>query len=340
MNAMESIACSLHSKLPIVSSSLVEAPTSPHERQSTVEWICTALAEVGCFVLRIEGAGPTIDAATRQWRQFYALPDSAKQICRAERDEGGGWMRLRDEPLYMSHMNASELDARRCKEQFGCEANADIDTDTDQGPGLWPSEDTSPGFRRDVSACADRLGQAARGLLGCFETVLGQEPGFLRHEPGYLSLNSYPGALPNTRGIGEAERRAEIGLGEHSDAVVFTMLRQTTAALQVKAGGNWLTVPVLDDGCFLVIPGDWLELFSNGAIPATRHRVLELAEDRESVLFFQNVAPMPVGPLAHFLRGGEKARYPTVNSDIPYVDGAAGVPRWQAHAGGEPASVR
>ncbi|MCH7600795.1 MAG: hypothetical protein IH973_13655 [Myxococcales bacterium] len=149
---MESIACSLHSKLPIVSSSLVEAPTSPRERQSTVEWIRTALAEVGCFVLRIEGAGPTIDAATRQWRQFYALPDSAKQICRAERDEGGGWMRLRDEPLYMSHMNASELDARRCKEQFGCEANTDIDTNTDTGstptraPAYGRAKIRVPGF--------------------------------------------------------------------------------------------------------------------------------------------------------------------------------------------------
>ena len=79
-----------------------------------------------------------------------------------------------------------------------------------------------------------------------------------------------------------------------------------------------------------------MELFSNGAIPATRHRVLELGDDREAVVFFQNVAPMRVGPLARYLRNGEKARYPTVNSDIPYTDGAAGVPRWQAHASADP----
>lgn len=328
MKAMESTACSLHSELPVVSSLLLEAPGNQQQRQSTIALIRTALAEVGCFVLHIEGVGSTVDAATWQWRRFYALPDATKQACRAERDEGGGWLQLRDEPVYMSHMDASELDAGRCKEQFGCQANTDH--------GLWPREPTSPGFRRDVSACADRLGESARELLAGFESLLGQEPGFLRHEPGYLTLTSYPGSSAHTPGRDDAERRAEVGLSEHSDAVVFTMLGQTAAALQVKAGGDWLTVPVLAADCFLVIPGDWMELFSNGAIPATRHRVLELADDREAVVFFQNVAPMRVGPLAHFLRDGEKARYPTVNSDIPYTHGAAGVPRWQIHTSAEP----
>ena len=323
MKAMQSTARSLHSKLLLISSSQVEAPRNSQERQATVEQIRAALADVGCFVLRIEGAGSAVDAATLQWRRFYALPNSTKQLCRAEGEEGGGWSQLRDEPVYMSHMNASELNASRCKEQFGCQVDADH--------GLWPREDTSPGFRRDVSACADRLGKSSRALLAHFETVLGQEPGFLRHEPGFLTLTSYPGSAPDTAGQDELESRDEIGLGEHSDAVVFTMLRQTAAALQIRASGDWQTVPVLADDCFLVIPGDWMELFSNGAIPAIRHRVLELADDREAVVFFQNVALMRVGPLAHFLRGGDKARYPTVNSDIPYTDGAAGVPRWQTH---------
>jgi isopenicillin N synthase-like dioxygenase len=330
MNIMQSTAGSLHSNLSVVSSMQVEALTSPQERQSSVELIRAALVDVGCFVLRIEGAGSVVDAATRQWRRFYALPNSTKQLCRAEAEEGGGWSQLRDEPVYMSHMNASELEASRCKEQFCCQANTDH--------GLWPRENTSPEFRREVSACADRLGESARALLAHFETLLGQEPGFLRHEPGYLTLTSYPGSSPSTARQGEAKGSDEIGLGEHSDAVVFTMLRQTAAALQVHASGDWQTVPVLDDDCFLVIPGDWMELFSNGAIPAIRHRVLELAHDREAVVFFQNVAPMRVGPLAHFLRCGEKARYPTVNSDIPYTDGAAGVPRWQTHT--SPAHAR
>jgi len=79
----------------------------------------------------------------------------------------------------------------------------------------------------------------------------------------------------------------------------------------------------------VIAPGDWTELFTNGWIPAVRHRVMETAQSRMSLAFFQNVAPMPVGPLARFVGAGEAARYPTVASDIDYVGGESGVPRWQ-----------
>jgi isopenicillin N synthase-like dioxygenase len=74
------------------------------------------------------------------------------------------------------------------------------------------------------------------------------------------------------------------------------------------------------------------ELLTNGLIPAVRHRVREVESDRESVAFFQNVAPMPVGPLEHFVRDGAPVRYPTVSSAIPYAGGDSGVPRWKTHA--------
>lgn len=306
--------------LRVVSSSQVGDPATQRDR--TAETIRAALEETGCFVLRIEGAGGAIEAATRQWRHFYAQPDAIKSTCKAQRDEGGGWLKLRDEPVYMSHMSAGERDALRCKEQFGCGA--------DEHAGRWPSEQAFPDFRRDMLRCAQLLSQSTRALLGSFEAMLGQEPDFLRYEPGYLALTSYPGTAPQSAA---AESEVEVGLQEHSDAVIFTLLGQTAEALQVKTPrGDWLRVPVLPNGSFLVIPGDWIELFTNGRIPAARHRVLNLAEDREAVAFFQNVASMQVGPLEAFLGEGEEPRYPTVDSAIPYSQGDAGVPRWHAHS--------
>lgn len=301
--------------LRIVSSSLVEDPST--QRHQAAHTIRAALEETGCFVLLVEGADSAIDAATQQWRHFYAQPDTVKQRCQADRDEGGGWLRLRDEPVYMSHLSSAELDAPRCKEQFVC--------GPDEQAGPWPNEQAFPGFRRDVGGCAQVLSQAAQALLGSFEALLGQEPGFLRYEPGHLTLTSYPGSARSVA-------KDAVALHEHSDAVVFTLLRQTVEALQVKTiQGDWLRVPLLDDSSFLVIPGDWMELFTNGLIPAARHRVLELAADREAVAFFQNVAAMRVGPLDEFLREDEEPRYPSVNSAIPYSSGDAGVPRWRAH---------
>ena len=72
-----------------------------------------------------------------------------------------------------------------------------------------------------------------------------------------------------------------------------------------------------------------MELFTNGLIPAVRHRVMDTEQSRTSLTFFQNVAPMTVGPLDKFVDDNILPRYPSVSSDIDYVGGRSGVPRWQ-----------
>ena len=312
-----------HRELPVIASSLVEDRAT--QRGEAVRQIRSALLELGCFVLQIEGAAPAIHAAIQQWRNLYAKPLDVKRACQSARDEESGWLRLRDEPVYMSHMKASEREAARCKEQFGCSGLEDA--------GRWPNDVACPGYRRDVSACARRLEGASRSLLASFEALLGQDPGFLRYAPGYLTLTSYPARLQVRSQAPTSDGGGAFGLQEHSDAVIFTLLRQTVAALEVKTtAGDWLPVPVLPEDSFLVIPGDWMELLTNGLIPAVRHRVLDIAHDREAIAFFQNVARMPIGPLRSFLVDGAGARYPTVDSDMPYAGGDAGVPRWQTRA--------
>lgn len=271
----------------------------------------------------------SVSQAMARWEAFTALPMEVRQRYHQSVKDGdrhGGWSLMREHPVYSSHMSQAELESAEPKQEFGFGVNPENT--------LWPDEAALPGFAQSVQEATALLDETARALLAVFELVLGQEAGFLKYEPGYVALKHYPGTRPapdDTEGA---------GLHEHSDAVVFTMFSQSVEALQLRQrDGGWFTVPADPGNCLVVAPGDWTELFTNGRIPAVRHRVMETTQSRMSLAFFQNVAPMPVGPLARFVGEGEAARYPTVASDIDYVGGESGVPRWQtAVSGGQGAA--
>jgi isopenicillin N synthase-like dioxygenase len=280
----------------------------------------TTLLEDGHLVLT--GASlRCVGTALSRWTGFTALPLDIRQRYHQSVRAGearGGWSLMREHPVYSSHMSAAELESAEPKQEFGF----NIETERT----LWPDEQTAPGFAASAKAAAELLDATARALLGAFERVLGEAPGFLRHAPAYMALKHYPAQPSATMDEG--------GLHEHSDAVVFTMLAQSVESLQIRArDGSWLTAPADPDGALVVIPGDWMELFTNGAIPAVRHRVMDTTQPRTSLAFFQNLAPMPVGPLDRFVGNGNPPRYPTVASDIDYVGGDSGVPRWRTAQG-------
>ncbi|MGY8995897.1 MAG: 2OG-Fe(II) oxygenase family protein [Alphaproteobacteria bacterium] len=260
-----------------------------------------------------------VHQAMARWDGFTALPiDQRQRFHQSVRDgdRHGGWSLMREHEVYSSHMSQAELESTEPKQEYGF--------GVDSGKTLWPDEAVAPGFAQSVKDATALLDATAQALLGVFERVLGREAGFLKYEPGYVALKHYPGTAPAAREAGGA------GLHEHSDAVVFTMFSQSVEALQLRRrDGGWFTVPADPGGCLVIAPGDWMELFTNGQIPAVRHRVMEAEQARMSLAFFQNVAPMPVGPLARFVGADEAARYPTVASDIDYVGGESGVPRWQ-----------
>ena len=119
----------------------------------------------------------------------------------------------------------------------------------------------------------------------------------------------------------------------HSDATVFTLLTQRDRALQIEdRQGRWRDAPVLAVGELLLLPGNWMELWTNGTITAVHHRVLDTPYARESLVYFQSVASMSIGPLEAFVSKDRPARYPAVPSTIPYYGGTSGVPRWRTYA--------
>ena len=261
-----------------------------------------------------------VDAALRSWEAFTGLPLAVRERYRRNSQDGpgyGGWLLMRDEPVYTSHMGSEETETDEPKQEFG--------SMVDVAGTRWPSDDEAPGLADDVAAMSALLDRVARRLLDAFEHVLGEEPGFLRYKPAHFALKHYPGK-PDGASVQTA------GLHEHSDCVVFTMLSQNRHSLQIRGrDGNWITAPADPAGALTVIPGDWMELFTNGRIPAARHRVLDTEQPRVSLAFFQNVDRMPVAPLSRFTSADNPARYPEVMSDIDYIGGDSGVPRWQSH---------
>ena len=296
----------------------IDQLVSDDDHASVAHSIEEALRDCGYLMLtgsRLQ----CIRVALARWEGFTALPIETRHRFHHSVRDGeatGGWSLMREHPVYTSHMRDAEMESREPKQEYG------FSVETERT--LWPDEQVLPGFAADVAAAAALCDRVARSLLEAFETVLGQEAGFLGYEPGYVALKHYPGQPPSNGGAHDA------GLDEHSDAVVFTMLAQSRESLQIKRrDGTWFTVPADPGANLLVIPGDWMELFTNGKIPAVRHRVMDTAASRTSLAFFQNVAPMTVGPLDRFVDDANPLSYPYVSSDIDYVGGESGVPRWQ-----------
>ena len=279
--------------------------------------IARALADNGSFLLRSTGADPVMERALQSFQKFLSLPQATKRAHHQDvRVDGkkGGWLMMREAPVYMSHMEPTEIDTLNPKEQFGFSV--------DLGKTHWPEPAICAGFTQSMGECARWLDDISKNLMGAFADVLHEDATFFKYEPGYLAFSRYPAqSSANTE---------TIGLHEHSDAVVFTVLTQRTAALQLRQrNGDWFSLPPLTGDDLLVIAGDWMELWSNGRIRAVRHRVVDIAHDRLSVAFFQNVAKMRIGPLPAFVNGGQSPLYPTIESDIDYTDGDSGVPRWK-----------
>ncbi|MGY1839956.1 MULTISPECIES: isopenicillin N synthase family dioxygenase [unclassified Modestobacter] len=173
------------------------------------------------------------------------------------------------------------------------------------GPNQWPD---LPGFREAVTAWYDAVFTLSRTVLRAFAVALGEAPDrFDRHvttPPSQLRLIHYPF---------DASVTDRPGIGAHTDYECFTMLRPTTAGLQVmNHSGEWLDVPFVEDAFVLNI-GDLLETWTNGAFVATTHRVRKVAQERYSFPLFFNVDyDTPVAPLDAFVREGEPAMEPLI----------------------------
>lgn len=163
-------------------------------------------------------------------------------------------------------------------------------------PNLWPAG--MPEFRRIVTGYYARAMEVSLGLLRAIAAAIGADRHYFdaafTRPMALLRANDYP-PRPDWAGA------RDFGIGAHTDYGCLTLLATDGEGLEVqRPDGGWVAVSA-PPGEFIVNFGEMLEMWTDGRVRATPHRVVGTARERISVpLFFNpnhdtNVAPMGSG---------------------------------------------
>lgn len=227
------------------------------------------------------------------YRGFFALPVAQKSLVdMAKTGSNRGWGAPRSEqvnpdanPDYKEVFDCGyELDNRDPVAKFGLQIYA---------PNQWP--DAPEGFSDTVKSYYVKACLEARRVLRGVASATGFDPEFFEDKftrPMALLRGNYYPERPDDAG------NKDFGIATHTDYGCLTFLAgDGTPGLEVrKRGGGWLAVapPI---GEFVINFGEMMQIWTDGKIVATPHRVVGTSKERLSVpLFFNpnhdtNVAP-------------------------------------------------
>ena len=271
---------------------LTEIPTidlsqalDPTTRPALLAQLRHALTDVGFLYLSNHRVpAPVIDAVIESLPKLFSLPPEAKNE-----------VALENSPHFLgysavgSEVTAGQTDGR---EQF--EFATELPPmwhpglplyDRLVGPNQWPS--AYPEIRSIVEAYMREMTNLGDRFLSLVEEALSlpsQSLHLFLSEQHRLKLVHYPAS----------EETGSQGVGPHKDSSGWwTFLLQASPpevrGLQVLSrSADWVDVPAIP-GTFVVNIGQTFEVITNGACPATTHRVLSGPAERYSVPFFQGV---------------------------------------------------
>jgi isopenicillin N synthase-like dioxygenase len=236
-------------------------------------------------------------------REFFALPDAAKQAVSRGADDPWGYY---DRELTRNTRDWKEI------YDLGPERGGAA------GSNRWPAGMTR--FRSVLRAHYADCTRIAETLLDAICVALGApanalRPAFAGHS-SFLRLNHYPVCDdPAPPDAAAAPESGHLAVNRHTDAGALTVLYQDeVAALQVQRKGRWVLVPP-SASALVVNLGDMLQVWSNDLYRAPLHRVLARSDrDRLSAPFFYNPSyATRVAPLAGAGGGSEGPRYRPVS---------------------------
>ena len=234
-----------------------------------------------------------VDTSFAAMQAFFAVDDAIKSTVSAGGGKNG-WTPSYQEPAYQPG-TVSNVESFDISQSL-------IDAPDDR---KWPDEDV---FQRSACTCWDELLAISDRLLELIGLTLGMSPDFLPTNCGSRELNTlrflhYPAA------DGRVDAH-EVGIAAHTDFECITVLYQTAPGLEIRnVRGAWLEVPA-DRGNLIVLLGDMLEVWSNGRIQATGHRVRRTDEERFSIVMFNAVnRGLQVEPLPQFVSAQKPVAY-------------------------------
>ena len=290
-------------------------------RRAVCDQIGEACRTVGFFYAANHGVSESLIAATyEQAACFHTLPLEQKQRYHIAKSRNHRGYVPPGEEDYGSEPGVG------LKESFDLAADLPAD-DPDfvagyrfLGPNVWPD---LPAFRPTVGAYYDAVVALGRVLLRalCDALDLSEDalaPMFTKPTSN-LRLLRYPAPTPM---YGSDELR--LGIGSHTDSECFTILHQTKPGLQVMTiDDHWVDVAP-KPGTFVINVGDTLEALSNGLFKSGPHRVVQIDEERYSlVLFFAANFDAEIQPLAPFVTAERPARYERFRSGENILAGYA-----------------
>jgi isopenicillin N synthase-like dioxygenase len=259
----------------------------------------------GCFYIANHGIDASLQRAAYQAADdFFSLGTSEKlDVYIAKSRHHSGYVPVSERGLYPDecgerHYEAfdSSLDLLPHQVRAG---DAHL-----MGPNLWPH---LAGFRETTTRYFQAVSRLGWRMCRAFELHLGLDLGyfdsFMNRPTSQLRYLHY---LPNAA----AGNNDDQNMGAHTDYECFTLLHQTSPALQVLgASGDWLDAPPID-GTYMVNIGDMMEIWTNGAFKSNVHRVRNTGLERRSIPFFVAANyDAKVRPLRALFRNGQEAQY-------------------------------
>ena len=231
-----------------------------------------------------------VEQVLAAYRDFFALPQSVKAgVDMARTGANRGWGGPRSEQV---DANANP----DLKEVFDCGFELP-QGDPAAGlrvyaPNVWPE---GPGFRHVLEAYYRDAMAVALSILRGVAQAIGAPPEYFDEafsRPMALLRGNYYPTRPDWAG------EKDFGIAPHTDYGCLTLLATDGApGLEVQTrDGNWIPIAV-PPGEFVINFGEMLEMWTEGGVRATPHRVRGGSDERLSVpLFFNpnhdtNVAP-------------------------------------------------
>lgn len=242
------------------------------DRAGVAATVDEALSSVGFFLVTGHGIDPSLIADTRRlFREFFALPEAAKEAVRMPRLGMAGWAPMGMEANGYSFGHETPPDM---KESYRLGAHMLPGRVALRGDNVWPSQ--PHGFQETVQRYVAAVDELHMELLRVCAAAAGlaDEEYFARHattNDNTLNVNHYPPLAV----VGEP-RPGQYRIGPHTDFGTLTVLHREpgSSALEVQLpDGRWVHAPVAGEA-FTVNGGDMLAHWSGGRWRSAIHRML------------------------------------------------------------------
>jgi|TARA_B110000003_G_scaffold5011_1_gene5344 isopenicillin N synthase-like dioxygenase len=243
-----------------------------------------------------------LDHTHKHMENFFSYDDNHRikqDINVTGKNNSYGWMPIFQEPAYEAGTTAHV-------ESFDFGRPEKVPESKNYNKNYWPALDS---FKRDIRSTWDNYTDLGMLTLKAISKSLELPTNFLSdrcntQDLSTMRLLNYPATDK------KLITKEHVGISAHTDFECITLISQTAPGLELKSRNNSWYEASSDNKKVVVIIGKMLEIWTNGHIKATKHRVNNREWQRYStVLFFGVNDQITIKPLTQFLRNNGLSDY-------------------------------